>query len=197
MTTARISQLRTLLLLTLAGALSVEALIPSPTAPSELAAPNVAPTPPPDVSALGTNDGYPRPGCPVFSCYQCIGSDFYLTLTATGSTDCHFCACAPRTPSAYPAECSVSFCNHCGLSSSVVLTTPTAQTCPACGCAAVPGFPTTTASLASVYGQCGGIGYTGPTKCSPSGTTPVECSTINTYYALCMPAHTPTAVAGL
>lgn len=154
MATARITQLRTLLLLTLSGALCIKALIPSPTDPSELAAPNVAPTPPPDVSALGTNDDYPRPGCPVFSCYQCVGSDFYLTLTATGSTDCHFCACAPRTPSAYPAECSVSFCKHCGLSSSVVLTTPAAQTCPACGCAAVPGLPTTTASLASVYGQC-------------------------------------------
>ncbi|KAF3910960.1 Endoglucanase-4 [Arthrobotrys entomopaga] len=39
-----------------------------------------------------------------------------------------------------------------------------------------------TSTGASVYGQCGGIGWTGPTTCA-SGT----CSDINPYYSQCLP----------
>lgn len=34
----------------------------------------------------------------------------------------------------------------------------------------------------SLYGQCGGSGYTGPTLCA----TPAACSTLNPYYAQCV-----------
>ncbi|KAL7780827.1 glycoside hydrolase family 5 protein [Trichoderma afarasin] len=36
----------------------------------------------------------------------------------------------------------------------------------------------------TTWGQCGGIGYSGPTSCT-SGTS---CSTLNSYYAQCIPA---------
>lgn len=42
--------------------------------------------------------------------------------------------------------------------------------------------PTTTAAAQSLYGQCGGSGWSGPTACA-SGT----CSTLNAYYYQCLP----------
>ncbi|KAL1963325.1 hypothetical protein VTN77DRAFT_8446 [Rasamsonia byssochlamydoides] len=43
----------------------------------------------------------------------------------------------------------------------------------------------------SVWGQCGGSGYTGPTSCAAGST----CSTQNAYYAQCVPATaTPTTL---
>ncbi|MCJ1390752.1 hypothetical protein MMC18_003613 [Xylographa bjoerkii] len=52
-------------------------------------------------------------------------------------------------------------------------TTPTTPTTPAGG-----------AGTQSMYGQCGGQGYSGPTKCVASAT----CKTQNAYYAQCTPA---------
>lgn len=48
------------------------------------------------------------------------------------------------------------------------------------------GSPTSTASGATqtMYGQCGGNGYTGPTACA-SGST---CTTQSQYYSQCLPA---------
>ncbi|KAF3939182.1 Beta-glucosidase [Dactylella cylindrospora] len=41
---------------------------------------------------------------------------------------------------------------------------------------------TTGGAMQSKWGQCGGIGFTGPTVCSPTAT----CSTLNPYYAQCL-----------
>jgi len=41
-------------------------------------------------------------------------------------------------------------------------------------------------STQTLYGQCGGGGYTGPTVCVASAT----CSTANSYYAQCIPTST-------
>ncbi|KAL7940191.1 carbohydrate-binding module family 1 [Trichoderma barbatum] len=38
----------------------------------------------------------------------------------------------------------------------------------------------------TVWGQCGGIGYNGPTDCAPGSA----CSTLNPYYAQCIPGAT-------
>lgn len=43
--------------------------------------------------------------------------------------------------------------------------------------------PSTSITAAQLYGQCGGIGWTGPTTCS-SGV----CTAYSTYYAQCLPA---------
>ncbi|RFU80562.1 endoglucanase ii [Trichoderma arundinaceum] len=38
----------------------------------------------------------------------------------------------------------------------------------------------------TVWGQCGGIGYSGPTNCAPGSA----CTTLNPYYAQCIPGAT-------
>jgi len=49
---------------------------------------------------------------------------------------------------------------------------------------AAPTTPAGGAGTQSMYGQCGGQGYSGPTKCVASAT----CKTQNAYYAQCTPA---------
>ena len=49
---------------------------------------------------------------------------------------------------------------------------------------AAPTTPAGGAGTQSMYGQCGGQGYAGPTKCVASAT----CKTQNAYYAQCTPA---------
>ncbi|KAG9105206.1 hypothetical protein FRC07_009503, partial [Ceratobasidium sp. 392] len=45
----------------------------------------------------------------------------------------------------------------------------------------------------AVYGQCGGIGYTGSTVCDAGST----CTVINSYYYQCLPGTaSPTTTAG-
>jgi hypothetical protein len=148
---------------------------------ASLPVPVSAPTPPPDARAI-IGDGYVRPGCTTFTCGPCTGA-FDVGLAATGSTDCHFCACFPRTT--IPSRCSLTYCGACGWSSTVTLTTPMTgpYDCPKCGCVApvATGVPT----AVSLYGQCqwffsmdemklrsdmplytgGGIGWSGLTKC--------------------------------
>jgi hypothetical protein len=70
----------------------------------------------------------------------------------------------PSTP-AFPAGCTAI----CGAGYYACCNSATNS----CTCvAAVP-----------VYGQCGGIGYTGPTGCAPGNT----CILINPYYSQCQP----------
>ncbi|KAF3168218.1 hypothetical protein TWF788_010948 [Orbilia oligospora] len=46
----------------------------------------------------------------------------------------------------------------------------------------------TPAPSQTLWGQCGGIAWTGPTTCSPYySNTPVKCTTYNPYYAQCIP----------
>ncbi|KAK6347551.1 hypothetical protein TWF718_005390 [Orbilia javanica] len=46
----------------------------------------------------------------------------------------------------------------------------------------------TPAPSQTLWGQCGGIAWTGPTICSPYySTTPITCTTYNPYYAQCIP----------
>lgn len=122
----------------------------TPVADASHPAPVAAPTPPPDARAI-YGDGYVRPGCPTFSCAPCTG-DFDYGLAATGSTDCHGCACFPRTTSTIPASCSLIFCRPCGYGTTVTLTTPTTSPddCPQCGCVA----PAVTGLAASQDRQC-------------------------------------------
>ncbi|KAK6355572.1 hypothetical protein TWF696_004672 [Orbilia brochopaga] len=42
--------------------------------------------------------------------------------------------------------------------------------------------PVLVSAQQSMWGQCGGIGWTGPTNCNP----PAACSTLNPYYAQCL-----------
>ncbi|KAJ3507492.1 hypothetical protein NLJ89_g6274 [Agrocybe chaxingu] len=48
-----------------------------------------------------------------------------------------------------------------------------------------------TAQQQQVWGQCGGIGWTGPTSCV-SGTT---CVQLNDWYFQCQPGSAPTTAA--
>ncbi|TEB27538.1 hypothetical protein FA13DRAFT_874021 [Coprinellus micaceus] len=136
------------------------------------------PTPPPDARAI-IGDGYVRPGCSTFTCRPCTG-EFDVGLAATGSTDCHFCACFPRT--SIPSSCSLTYCGACGWSTTVTLTTPMTgpYDCPKCGC--LPPVETGILTAVSLYGQCGGIGWAGLTKCQRPTATPsisATCSTIH------------------
>ncbi|KAK7446363.1 hypothetical protein VKT23_014569 [Stygiomarasmius scandens] len=54
---------------------------------------------------------------------------------------------------------------------------------------AILAFSTTASAQSAVWGQCGGIGWSGPTTCV-SGST---CTTINAYYSQCLPGSAPPA----
>ncbi|KAK6495194.1 hypothetical protein TWF481_003220 [Arthrobotrys musiformis] len=46
----------------------------------------------------------------------------------------------------------------------------------------------TPAASQTLWGQCGGIAWTGPMTCSPYySDTPIKCTTYNPYYAQCIP----------
>jgi non-reducing end alpha-L-arabinofuranosidase len=53
---------------------------------------------------------------------------------------------------------------------------------PSASTTAAPPPPSTGGATQSEWGQCGGIGYSGPTKCS----SPYTCTTQNAYYAQCV-----------
>lgn len=66
-------------------------------------------------------------------------------------------------------------------------TTTTARTTQASSSRASSTPPATTSApgggpTQTLYGQCGGSGYSGPTRCAP----PATCSTLNPYYAQCL-----------
>ncbi|KAF3902347.1 Exoglucanase [Arthrobotrys entomopaga] len=48
---------------------------------------------------------------------------------------------------------------------------------------AAPALVSAQTGVQSTWGQCGGIGYTGPTLCPPD----ITCTTQNSYYAACWP----------
>ncbi|KAK6334387.1 hypothetical protein TWF730_003601 [Orbilia blumenaviensis] len=53
----------------------------------------------------------------------------------------------------------------------------------------------TPAPSQTLWGQCGGVGWTGPTTCAPyTGEVllQVMCTTYNPYYAQCIPDYRPT-----
>ncbi|KAL6884404.1 glycoside hydrolase family 61 protein [Trichoderma evansii] len=62
-----------------------------------------------------------------------------------------------------------------------VKSTSTTTTRPSSSSAVTTSAPAGTATQ-TLYGQCGGSGYSGPTKCA----SPAVCTTLNPYYAQCL-----------
>ncbi|GAA6029745.1 hypothetical protein JCM8097_001028 [Rhodosporidiobolus ruineniae] len=54
-----------------------------------------------------------------------------------------------------------------------------------------PSAPAACSGVSTQWGQCGGIGYSGPT-CCPSGT---YCSVLNPWYSQCLPSSAPPAAS--
>ncbi|KAK6528043.1 hypothetical protein TWF281_009300 [Arthrobotrys megalospora] len=108
-------------------------------------------------------------------CVQWL-SGFAPTTTTTSRTTTASSTTSPRT--------STTTTRVTTTTSSVRTTTPVITTTPSTTPTTTPARTTTTAAqpVQSQWGQCGGVGWTGPTACV-SGTT---CNVLNPYYSQCL-----------
>ncbi|KAK3317222.1 Alpha/Beta hydrolase protein [Cercophora scortea] len=82
-----------------------------------------------------------------------------------------------------PAVSSLTTSTKLATSSSAVPSTTKISTSAASSTSPAVAITTTPSAIGqSLYGQCGGIGYTGPTACAAA-----KCSSYNAYYSQCVP----------
>ncbi|KAJ4418624.1 glycoside hydrolase 61 [Gnomoniopsis sp. IMI 355080] len=121
-------------------------------------------------------EDYTMPGPTLYSAFPSSVAQSKSTATATSS------AIVPGGA----ASSSTASVGSTATSSSVQSTTTVASTTTASSATTSSAVVTTTAPSAgagqTVYGQCGGSGWTGATSCVSA-----TCSTLNAYYAQCLP----------
>lgn len=121
-------------------------------------------------------EDYTMPGPTLYSAFSSSVAQSVSTATATSS------AIVPGgTTAAVSSSSSVASAGSTASSSSAQSTTAAASTTTTSAAAQTPSAASAGAGQ-TVYGQCGGSGWTGATSCVSA-----TCSTYNAYYAQCIP----------
>lgn len=121
-------------------------------------------------------EDYTMPGPTLYSAFPSSVAQSQSTATATSSA---------IVPSGSGASSSATASAGSTATSSSVQSTTAASTTAASSTTSSAVVTTSAASAGagqSVYGQCGGSGYTGATSCVSA-----TCTTLNAYYAQCLP----------